>query len=222
MSFPMVTVRSLEHAPDALFPGMAAPGSGSLVTLEPGDGAVTSLRVREVAVRTQVDGHAREVVHVKKHGSELMVTDSRVVVCAEHTEARSILAGHVRYPWLIAVGGSRAEGRHGLDEVRLIVQCADGGFAVLTLGFDRRVDRRFDWGPDVGVDVDALAADIAGRAARSWLREHPEVHGEERSQWENAAQAQPKTNRCGEFSLHWMPEYVRVPEASNRALLRAV
>ncbi|RJS45411.1 hypothetical protein [Nocardioides cavernaquae] len=214
MSFPMVTVRSLEHAPDARFPLMAAPGTGRLVTLEPGDGAVSTLRVREVAVRSQLDGHVREVVHVRRHGSELMVTDARVVVCSTHVEGRSIVTGHVRYPWLVAVGGSRADGRHGLDELRLIVQAASGDYAVLTLGFDRHVD----W----GADVYGLAAVIADRAGRSWLREHPGADSARRSEWAATVGARRKVARPGEFALHWMPEYERVPEAATGALSPAV
>jgi hypothetical protein len=222
MSFPMVTVRSLEHAPDARFPVMAAPGTGRLVTLEPDDGAVSTLRVREVAVRTQLDGNVREVVHVRRHGSELMLTDARVVVSSTHVEGRSIVTGHVRYPWLVAVGGSRADGRHGLDELRLIVRCAGGDYAVLTLGFDRHVDRSRPRHLDGGADVYGLAADVADRAARSWLREHPGVDSAQRAGWEAMVGARRKIARPGEFALHWMPEYVRVPEVANGALSPAL
>jgi hypothetical protein len=208
MTFSMVEVRSRDQAPDTLFPSMAPPGAGPRVAVEPGDGTVSTVPVREVAVRTQLDGHVREVVHVRRHGAELMITDTRVVVSSTHVASRSIVAGHLRYPWLVAVGGSRAHGRHGLAELRMIVRCLSDDYAVLTLGFE------------VGEDVGDLAAAIAGRAGRNWLRQHPDAPGERRSRWEAIAAAQPTTAPMGEFALHWMPEYERVPAAANSGLLQ--
>ncbi len=210
MSFQIVTIRSLDQAPDTLFPSMGAPGSAHRISLEPDDGVVSLLRVREVAVRTQLDGHVREVVHVRRHGSELMVTDARVAVCADHVASRSIMAGHVRYAWMVAVGGSRAAGRHELDELRMIVRFQGGDYAVVTLGFDP------------GEDVHGLAAVIAGKAGRRWLSGHPDASLERRSLWESVAAARRQLALPGEFALHWMPEYERVRAAANGALLRAM
>jgi hypothetical protein len=180
------------------------------VAVEPGDGTVSTVPVREVAVRTQLNGHVREVVHVRRHGAELMITDVRVVVSSAHVTSRSIVAGHLRYPWLVAVGGSRAHGRHGLEELRLIVRCVSDDYAVVTLAFE------------VGEDVCGLAAVIAGKAGRNWLCEHPDAPGEQRSRWEKIAAAERTTARPGEFALHWMPEYERVPAAANSGLLQPI
>jgi hypothetical protein len=207
MPFPIVTVRSLHHEPDELFPVIAAPSADLPVVMRSDDGETLGVRAREITVRTQNDGHVRELVTVRRRGIDVLVTDSRVVVSAEHASPHGVLAGHVKYPWLVAVGGSSGNGRFDDDELRLVVQRSGGDFAVLTIGFE----------PDA--DVHGLAQEIAQRAARLWLEMHPGVKGEFAERWESVADAARGKAPAGEFALHWMPEHVRV-DSLTRPLVR--
>lgn len=207
MPFPIVTVRSLHHEPDELFPVVAAPSADLPVVMHSDDGEAISVLARELAVRTQNDGRVRELVTVRRRGIDVLITDSRVVVTAEHASPHGVLAGHVKYPWLVAVGGSAANGRFADDELRLVVQRSGGDYAVLTIGFE----------PDT--DVHGLARDIARRAARLWLETHPGVMNESADRWREMAEVHRAKAKAGEFALHWMPEHVRV-DSLNRPLVR--
>lgn len=198
MPFPIVTIRSHHHEPDDLFPVVAAPTADLPVVLHSDDGATLGVQAREITVRAQHDGHVRELVTVRRRGIDVLITDSRVVVSSEHAGHHGVLAGHVKYPWLVAVGGSTGSSRFDDDELRLVVQRSAGDYAVLTIGFD------------AGVDVHALAQDIAQRASRLWLEMHPGVTSEAAEQWEAMADVARGDAPAGEFALHWMPEHVRV------------
>jgi hypothetical protein len=198
MPFPIVTVRSHHHEPDELFPIVAPPQADMPVVMHADDGEIVSAQAREMTVRTQHDGHVRELVTVRRRGIDVRVTDARVVVSAEHSPHHGVLAGHVKYPWLVAVGGSMSNSRFSDDELRLVVQRSGGDYAVLTLGFE----------PDA--DVHGMARDIAQRAARLWLEMHPGAHDERAEQWLSVAEAQRGKAKAGEFALHWMPEHVKV------------
>lgn len=207
MPFPIVTVRSVHNEPDELFPVIAAPSADLPVLMHADDGETLGVRAREITVRTQNDGHVRELVTVRRRGIDVLITDSRVVVSAEHASPHGVLAGHVKYPWLVAVGGSTGNGRFADDELRLVVQRSGGDYAVLTIGFE----------PDM--DVHGLARDIAHRAARLWLEMHPGVKGEAADRWRAAADVQRGKAKAGEFALHWMPDHVRV-DSLTRPLVR--
>lgn len=207
MPFPIVTVRSHHNDPDDLFPVISAPAADLPVVLHSDDGETLGFQAREITVRTQHDGHVRELVTVRRRGIDVLVTDARVVVSAEHAGHHGVLAGHVKYPWLVAVGGSTGNGRFDDDELRLVVQRSAGDYAVLTVGFDS------------GVDVHGLAQDIAQRACRLWLEMHPGVKGETAEHWAAMAEVARGDAPAGEFALHWMPEHVRVDNLT-RPLVR--
>jgi len=198
MPFPIVTVRSRHHEPDELFPIVSSPAADLPVVMHSDDGETLSLRAREITVRTQHEGHVRELVTVRRRGIDVLVTDSRVVVTADHASPDGVLAGHVKYPWLVAVGGSTSNGRFSDDVLRLVVQRSGGDYAVMTIGFE----------PDA--DVHGLARDIARRAARLWLEMHPGVMSESADNWRAMAEVHRGKAKAGEFALHWMPEHVTV------------
>ena len=198
MSFPIVAVRTSHHAPDELFPLVAPPEADLPVVLHADDGHAMAVTAREISVRTQFEGRVRELVAVRRRGVEVTITDARVIVTCERAPHGSVLAGHVKYPWLVAVGGSQREGRFDDDELRLIVQRSAGDYAVLTIGFED------------GVDVNGLAQEIAHRAADLWLETHPDGRQENTALWQGIATAEKLHAAKGEFALHWMPDHIRV------------
>jgi hypothetical protein len=207
---PIVATRASDSALDALFPIVGDPDVGTLRSAELGDEDVLELRAHEVAVRAQFEGHVRDIVHVRRHGSKVLVTDSGVMVSCVRVVGASVVAGDVRYPWLVAVGASLAAGRHDLDAVRLIVRRWAGDFVVFTLSFDE------------GEDVCRFAEEIAHRAARDWLRTHPAASTESADRWRTLLTARLRTTKRGEFAFLWSPESARVPavEDGDRDLLR--
>lgn len=203
MSFPIVDVRTQHHAPDELFPLVAE--ADLAVVLHADDTRAMSVTGREISVRTQLEGHVREVVAVRRRAVEVTITDARVIVTCEHVPRGSVLAGHVKYPWLVAVGGSSRQGRLD-DELRMIVRRSAGDYAVLTVGFEHTVD------------VNALARDIARRAADRWLETHSGDAHENTALWQGLAAAEKLQAADGEFALHWMPDHVRVDTPNRPAL----
>lgn len=207
MPFPIVAVRTPHHAPNDLFPLVAPPEADLPVVLHADDGHAMSVTAREISVRAQLEGRVRDLVALRRRGVELVITDARVIVTCEHAPHGSVLAGHVKYPWLVAVGGSQREGRFDDDELRLIVQRSAGDYAVLTIGFED------------GVDVHGLAQEIAHRAAGMWLASHPDGRHENTALWQGVAASEKLDAVKGEFALHWMPDHVRV-DSLNRPHIR--
>jgi hypothetical protein len=206
MSFPIVAVRTPQHAPDELFP-LVAPAEADLsVVLHADDTGPMALTAREISVRTQFEGRVRDLVAVRRRGVEVVITDARVIVTCERAVRGSVLAGHVKYPWLVAVGGSDRRGRFDDAELRMIVQRSAGDYAVLTIGFEP------------AVDVNGLARDIARRAAALWLETQSDGVDESTPLWQALATAERLEGEQGEFALHWMPEHIRVDSLSRPAV----
>lgn len=205
MNFPILDLRSPAHGHDALFPVVAPPEAGRTLVLHADDLDVAEYRARDITVKTQLDGHVQELLTVRRRDVAVTVTDARVTLACEPVTPHGILAGHVKLPWLVAVGGSSRHGRFDNDELRLIVQRELGDYAVLDIGFSD------------GTDVAEVAADIARRAARLWLETHPGSTSETTGSWREVAHAQRAEAPRGEFHLHWMPEHVPVAGMSRVA-----
>ncbi len=196
MSFPLV-LRSPLQSGDHLRPAMSTFGDGLPVVLDEADGAVRDLTASGITVREQDNGHVR-VTHRSRRATDVLVTDARVILVGER-HADRLAAGHVRLDWIVAVGGSTGRGFFRSDELRLVLQHADGAYAVVTLAFDS------------DVDVHEVAQDIAQRAAQAWLATGT---GPDVQQWQALASAPKLAAPEGEFALHFAPSYVRVAGAA--------
>ena len=193
-----VALRSHRLVADELYPVVNPAGSELPVVLRDEDGAVRDLRARSLTIRTQREGHVRDGIVVRRGGVDVLVTDARVILTGARPTADSILAGHVRLDWIVAVGACAGRGLLRGDALRLVIQLDNGDYHVLTLTFES------------DVDVHELAQDIARRTARHWLAtaaSAPMV-----SRWTSLSGAAKMTAEPGEFALYWTPEHVQVAD----------
>ncbi|MGH9018354.1 MAG: hypothetical protein ACRDY1_11455 [Acidimicrobiales bacterium] len=183
MGFEVLAVRTALQGDPAEFP--TVDGSGRVV-MEAGDGGnVRSIGATAVAVG-QVSGPGiQPLSRIGPVNADVLVTDGRVVVAVtkyaktgggntfgragrpggEPDErarrvgrpSRSVLAGHVRFPWLAQVGASPNHGVRGEEMLRLVVGVESGGARhdlAVDLTFPRTVDSLL------------VAQEIVQRAAR--------------------------------------------------------
>jgi hypothetical protein len=179
-----------------LYPVVTPSGAALPVLLGDDDGAVRDLTARSLTIRTQRDGHVRERVAVRRGGVDVLVTDSRVILAGARQPADSLLAGHIRLDWIVAVGGCTERGVFRGDALRLVLQFDNGDYSVVTLSFDS------------DLDVHELAQDIARRTAARWLATH--VAGPLTERWSALASVARQSAEHGEFALIWMPSHARV------------
>lgn len=200
MLFPL-DVRAPLEAGDDLRPETSTFGAGLPVVLDDADGAVRDLAATRLAVGHMSDGDLRRAFSSRRR-PDALVTDSRVVFSSGRRGTR-LVVGHVRYDWLVAVGG-REGGPFRGNELRLDLQHASGEYAVVTLSFDR------------SIDVHEVAQDIIRRAALHWLTLRggdvttPAWQAES---WQPLLQAPKAVAPRGEFAMHLAPSYERVAAA---------
>jgi hypothetical protein len=198
--YSIVTLRNVGESDGRLFPVVTAEPA---IALEPWDGDPLRLAGRALSVYEPVPGGWRTRARVRRTTFDLMITDSRfVVLCGKRrnrlglpvlspraarraiepaadetsgqaAERATVLAGHVRYPWLRCVGFKSGVGRQAREVIRLGVtaRAHDGSARELYLDVDL---------PTI-VDARAVARAIIRRAAAHRLdfadiveREHRE------------------------------------------------
>lgn len=211
---------------DSLYPELSAEGQPHVVALTPEDGKPAVFISSGLSVNTHVSGGGQKLLSVQDVKIEVLVTDSRLIVgCSKYDKGGGwtglgagalvavaangvskalaarrrrgkALVGHIRYPWLAAVGGSPRQGWLDTEQLRLLVQrtTTDGGEALsLTLSMDKRLNSL------------AIAQEIAHRAAAWRLANDNITNPDEASTLRGLTTADLMDAKPKAFSLYTFP-----------------
>jgi len=227
VSFNVLTIRTGEFNEGSMYPVLGDDHCPiELETLD--GGGIDRLVASELRVGEFAGGGVRNVVRATKIRADVLVTDARIAVAcdkydkgggwwgigtgavvavginvvsramAAHRRKGKLLVGHVRYPWLIAVGGSPKQGMLDSEQLRLTLMDATGG-TKRRLAFDLTLPSSFD--------SLALAQAIVQRAARYRLAHTPVDTDKEHAELERLAHAPRLAAEPKKFSLYTLPTF---------------
>ncbi len=179
-----------------------------------GNGFKTLVRLRDVKIDIYItDG--RLALACEKYdkgggwvgfggaGAAIAITANAVSkVRAARRSRGKVLVGHIRYPWLKAVGASSKSGFGSAEAIRLEYSQKLSGTAVR---------RALDLTLPKNIDATLVAEEIAHRAAAYRLAYYPEMKPEARTEFVRLSQAPPKLQPAPrKFAFYHMPTYFYV------------
>jgi hypothetical protein len=221
MSFQLVTIRSADFDDPTMYPVL---GNGTVIAFEPLDGpAPQRLIATQVQVHELRGSGLATLARFRRIRAEVFVTEGRVAVACRKYEkgggwlstsitgmvlfnavsyARAAirsrgkaLVGHVRYPWLKAVGFAPRCGRGTHDTLRLVVEEEDQG---------RRRTLFLDLGLQSNFDAASAALLIAQSCARYALA-HDVASSSSREGFAALVHASPLAPVPTQFVFYMMP-----------------
>lgn len=226
MTFTIVSViKSSDFADDRMFPSPTGARDYPL-RLGSADSNVATFFAHSLHVTLETGGTTATAYRLAQHSVRLLVTDDRVAVfCRDYDKgggwtgtglgvlfaglfnsvsrtaanvrsAGKVLAGHVRYQWLVEAGGS-ANGRELLLRVR------DG---------DTTVTMRLMIAKPH--DANEVARDIIMRAAKHHLSGDQQLTFDQRQRWTSLLSATPLPANAGRISSWKGPNFYRPTEST--------
>lgn len=224
MTYNILTLRTAEFDDGALYPVLG--DERNEIEFESWDGAdVKTLHATSLTVSRAIGSSLSREVGISDIKASVFVTDARVAVaCTKYDKgggwrgaslavpvlnlasmARAaarrrgkMLVGHVRYPWLKAVGFTEKTGMTSSDGLRLVtVHKVDGNERTLY----------FDLGFPKGTDTAKLAHLISQRAARYRLGSGEPLKDEARVKFEELVSGHPLRGEPKKYVHYSMPTY---------------
>lgn len=223
MTYSFLTIRSQDDEDSTYFPVAGPPEGQFLFEIEPSDGAdIRQVKITGLDVHRQ-DAPGSEL-KLTEFEADLYLTAARLVVVSKKfdkgarwvgfgagavvalaaTAASGALAarrrrgkfagGHLRYPWLAAVGGHLKTGVLGDHRLRLVVH-DDARLAPLFI--DLTLTR--------GAQPTVLAADVVRRCAAFRLAATPMDDEVERAAFTTLTRAQPIEQQGRGYGVHHLP-----------------
>ena len=224
MAFNILTIRTAEFEDGALYPVLG--DERNEIEFEPIDGNnVKVVYATALRVHRQVGTSLVKEVGIAEIKASVYITDSRVAIActkydkgggwrgaslavpvlnlaskarAAHRRKGKMLVGHVRYPWVAAVGFSEKAGFGTTDQLRFTVN-------EKIEGVTRKVIFELDF--PKGTDVGALARVIAQRTAAYRLRHDLKLADDERAKFQALTQVGPKAPVAKKFVFFEMPTF---------------
>jgi len=231
MAFNILTIRTAEYEDGALYPVLG--DERNEIEFERFDGSnVKVVYATALRVHRQVGSSLVKEAGIAEIQASVYITDARVAIActkydkgggwrgaslavpvlnlaskarAAHRRKGKMLVGHVRYPWVSAVGFSEKAGFGTTDQLRVIIN-------EKIEGVNRKTIFELDF--PKGTDVGALARLIAQRSAAYRLQHDLQLGDEERAKFVALTHAPAKAGVPKKYVFFEMPTFWYVSKAT--------